>query len=281
MFSFVIPCHNNIELLKKTLAGLSMNTGVVPFEVILVDNNSFDEDIDKAYTKYIDFLDLYLLRQPKLPHPMAVSRARNLGLRLSRYDWIVNLDSDCVITPSYLKRLTEWVQNSHHENPIIVGLRRFVDMNNITDNDILADKVSYDALPLVASEANYSQIVDRRVPYLDKLQDLEHPWAYFHSCNLIYRKDSANAVGGFDEIFDGCWGYEDIDFAHRMITQTNALPCYLPGIECLHQDSESSSTQNRFDKNSNPNWQLIAERIPGYLDYKSKEYLNLNSKIQL
>jgi len=281
MFSFVIPCHNNVELLKKTLAGLSVNTGFMPFEVILVDNNSFDENIDKAYAEYVDHLNLYLLRQPRLPHPMAVSRARNLGLRLSRYEWIVNLDSDCVIIPGYLKQLADWIQKNSLDNPIITGLRRFVNMDNVSASEILSGSVDYRALPKMASEANYSQIEDRRIPYLDRLQELEQPWAYFHSCNLIYRKNSAEAVGGFDELFDGNWGYEDIDFVHRMITQTNACPYYLPGIECLHQDSESSNKQNRFDKNSNPNWQLISERIPGYTEYKSKEYSNLNSRIKL
>ena len=64
MFTFVIPCYNNVELLKKTLAGLCRNQGGAAFEVILVDNNSFDEDINTAYEKYVRWLDLTLLRQP-------------------------------------------------------------------------------------------------------------------------------------------------------------------------------------------------------------------------
>ena len=59
-------------------------------------------------------------------------------------------------------------------------------------------------------------------------------------------------MGGYDEIFDGCWGYEDVDFAHRMITCGGAQPVYLPGIDCYHQDSALSNRQNRFDKAKQP-----------------------------
>lgn len=281
MFSFVIPCHNNVALLRKALAGLAANTGRIAFEVILVDNNSFADDIDEAYRDYVQRLELYLVRQPRLAHPMAVSRARNLGLDISRNRWVVNLDSDCVVMPGYVRRLARWIEDQAPGNPIGVGLRRFVDMGGVSEEAILGGVVAWDSLPLVASQANYFQVEDRRKPYLERLGQVEQPWAYFHSCNLFYRRDKALEARGFDEGFDGCWGYEDIDFAHRMITGQGAAPCYLPGIDCLHQDSELSGEQNRFHKPSNPNWHRICERIPGYREYKAREYTVLSNEIIL
>lgn len=280
-FSFVIPCYNNIELLKKTLAGLCLNQGKAWFEVILVDNNSFEEDINEAYRKYVDKLELYLLRQPRLAHPKATCRARNLGLALARGEWIVNLDADCVPMPDYLSHLRTHLETIGRDNSIIAGLRRFVDLSHHTEDDILEGSVDYAALPRVRSPSNYDRVEDRRLPYLEHLGDSEHPWAYFHSCNIAYRKSTAVAVDGFDEAFDGAWGYEDVDFAHRMITLGRAIPRYLPGIDCLHQDSELSNSQNRFDKAGNPNWRIITKRIPGYEQYKTKQYQELNKEIHL
>ena len=279
MFTFIIPCYNDVELLKKTLAGLCRNQGGAAFEVILVDNNSFAEDINAAYEKYVRFLDVSLLRQPRLAHPKATSRARNLGLSLSRYEWIINLDADCVPCPGYLSGLSQYLSRTGKTNPIIVGLRRFVDLTGASDEDILNGRVDFAALPRVASPANYGQSEDRRLPFLKNLDTCEHPWACYHSCNLIYLKQTALAVGGYDEIFDGCWGYEDVDFAHRMITRGGAQPVYLPGIDVYHQDSDLSNRQNRFDKVNNRNWAIITQRIPGYASFKIQQYAALNKDI--
>lgn len=281
MFSIVIPCHNDVDLLRKTLAGLCLNLGAKKFEVVLVDNNSFEEDIDAAYRAYVSRLDLSLLRQPRLPHPKATSRARNLGLAVSRGEWVVNLDADCVPMPGYMELLAAYLESRRDENPIVAGLRRFVDLSANSEEDILAGRVDYESLPLVASPSNYFRTMDRRLPEIERLEHSEHPWAYFHSCNIAYRRDEALAAGGFDECYDGCWGYEDIDFAHRMITLRRATPRYLPGIDLLHQDSERSSRQNRFDKTTNRNWHIITERIPGYEAYKARQYKAVNEDIRL
>lgn len=281
MFSFVLPCHNDIDLLKKTLAGLCLNLKGPEFEVFLADNNSFEEDIDAVYRKYVDRLELYLIRQPRLPHPRATSRARNLGLQLAHGEWIINLDSDCVPIPGYLSRIAAYLEWTGRQNPMVTGLRKFVNFGGYSDEDILAGRVDFDALPQVASPANYHKVVDRRLPYLQRLLDSEHPWAYFHTCNMIYRKSTAMRIGGFDEAFDGVWGYEDIDFAHRMITLGGATPRYLPGIECLHQDSESSHALDRFNKRDNPNWHRIIKRIPGFEQFKSQQYQMQSREIRL
>ena len=139
------------------------------------------------------------------------------------------------------------------------------------------DRVDFAALPRVASPANYGQSEDRRLHFLQALDTWEHPWAFFHSCNLIYLKQTALAVDGYDEIFDGCWGYEDVDFAHRMITRGGAQPVYLQGINCYHQDSELSNRQNRFDKENNRNWRIITQRIPGFASFKIQQYAAANS----
>ncbi|MCF8033468.1 MAG: glycosyltransferase [Desulfarculaceae bacterium] len=281
MFSFVLPCHNDVSLLMRTLAGLCLNRGGPEFEVFLADNNSFDEDIDAAYRKYVNHLELYLIRQPRLPHPRATSRARNLGMNLARGEWIINLDSDCVPLPGYLARLAAYLNKAGRQNPIVTGLRRFVDFGDFSDDDILRGRVDFDALPQVASPANYHKVTDRRLPYLQRLGDSEHPWAYFHTCNMIYRKSTALRIGGFDEVFDGVWGYEDIDFAHRMMTVGGAEPRYLPGIECLHQDSRSSHALDRFNKRNNPNWHRIIKRIPGFEQFKSQQYRTQSREIRL
>ena len=49
MFSFIIPCFNDIDALLKTIKSFTWQTKLIPFEIILIDNNSDKEDINEIY----------------------------------------------------------------------------------------------------------------------------------------------------------------------------------------------------------------------------------------
>jgi predicted glycosyltransferase involved in capsule biosynthesis len=52
-------------------------------------------------------------------------------------------------------------------------------------------------------------------------------------CFLMGPRLLLHDLGGFDEDFDGAWGYEDIEFAHRLITIAGSRPTFVPGIEAM------------------------------------------------
>jgi len=281
MFSIVIPCHENVELLKKVLAGLVTQNEKVPFEVILVDNDSREEDLNEVYKKYIDYIPLYLVKQPRLSHPMMPCKARNIGIMLAKYDWIINLDSDCIPNKNYLKYLRQHINANASNNMIITGTRIFIDSKKITDQDILSNEVQLETIEEIASSSNYFLKKDRRLLLADSMETCSHPWALIHTCNTIYRKDTAIKVGGFDEEFDGCWGYEDTDFAYRMIKEGKAKPYYLSEIDCYHQEPKSHDHEERFNKTNNRNWALIQKKIPGIEQFKKDFYKKINSSIKV
>jgi len=286
MFSVVIPCFNRLARLARTLAGFCTQGASESFEVILVDNNGFEEDIDSLFRRYVDAFPLALLRQPRLVHPRATARARNQGLALARHEWIVNIDSDCIPAPDYLSRIRAAIEARSHDNLLIVGLRRFVCGDALRAEDIRQGGCDLASLPLVASPSNYGGTRDRRYPEIETVAQSPHPWAFMHSGNLIHRRDAALAAGGFDEGFDGAWGYEDIEFAHRLITVGGARPLYLAGIECYHQDSgldgaaAEADGDDRLNKIDNPNWARICERIPGFEAFKRDQYRRINPMIR-
>lgn len=279
MFSVIIPCHNDTDLLRLSLAGFAAQIGAPPFEVILVDNNSFREDINAVFEAYVSRLTLSLLRQPLLQHPMAVCRARNAGLALCRFPWVINIDADCVPPPYYLAKIRKGIETAVARNLIVAGIRCFVDQYDLCEADILARQIDFHALRTVKSPSNYDQIEDRRLPEIRQIAHSEHPWALIHSCNMMYRADTARAICGYDESFDGCWGYEDTDFAHRMITQAGATPVYLENIEVYHLDSATAANRNRFNKRKNRNWHEINARIPGLAEFKRQRYRRISKDI--
>lgn len=281
--SVVIPSHNNAALLAKSLAAfVAQRPHGLTFEVIVVDNNSGDDAIAALQLAFRDKLTLTVVLQPRLSHPFALCRARNIGIRLARGEWIVSMDADTIPNTNYLKNLGRLIAKWGDKPVIAACERHFVSADHLQPEDIMRDASLLEALPRVASPSNYDLPQDRRLPAMEQLPHLEHPWDYMHGCNVIYRREDALKINGYHEAYDGRWGFEDIDFAYRMITQAYAQPLYARGLHVYHQDiPEEKSSTNRTAKSSNPNWARICELIPGYKEYKVSKYRQLSDSIEV
>jgi len=257
VFSVVIPCHERADEVSRVLEGFCAQQG--DFEVVLVDNNSVRESLERVHRTYRSRLELTLVQQPELPHPFALSRARNTAMRLAAGEWIVSVDSDCIPGPGYLSAVAAAARGQ----VILTGERIFVEPPPLADIPSVLP-----ALPRILSHANYGLPRDRRFPRLLNLPDVLHPWDLMHGGNTVFPRSAALEAGGFDEDFDGHWGYEDVEFAHRMIT-AGCVPLFVPGMEVYHQEPPPTEAQpDRYDKAANPNWAYIGTRIEGYLDFK-------------
>jgi len=77
------------------------------------------------------------------------------------------------------------------------------------------------------------------------------PFHCCHACNLGIRRADLKSVGGFDEDFDGYWGYEDIEFGYRMWA-CGAKLRYLSTSFVYHQEPMVLSiTRRSFDARRN------------------------------
>jgi glycosyltransferase involved in cell wall biosynthesis len=275
MLSFIITCFEKIHLLDLCLKAFTWQDPSIPFEVILVDNNSKNEDPNTIYLKYLPHFPLWLIKQPKLSHTFSVSKARNIGLKIAKYPWIVTLDSDIIINPHYTKRLSLLLQNQR--NLILTGERIFIE--SPSDTDLTKENIK--SFKPIKSISNYGLVKDRRMKWLKKINECPHPWSLMHAGNCIYPLQSALHINGYDENFDGCWGYEDIDFAYRLMTQTNCKPLFDEELFCYHLENANLHDQERFDKHKNPNWHRICENIPHFKQYKEAEYHAIGNGINL
>lgn len=278
MISFIITCYNNVEILKRCLTSFLWQDQHYAYEIILVDNNSDKGNPDQAYREFFGELPVTLVKQPKLIHPCAPSKARNIGLKLANFPWIVSLDSDIVLNPNYIKMLIHVIKNDL--NVIVVGERIFVDFN-IDLFPVKCDPgTALSSLERIKSVSNYNLLIDRRIAALKTIADHPHPWALMHSGNCVFKREKALAINGFDENYDGHWGYEDIDFAYRLITQAHCKPTFSEQLYCYHlENSDPKRDQQRFDKINNPNWKKICAAIPGFKEFKKQEYQSLNHEI--
>lgn len=281
--SIIIPSHNNSDLLAKSLAGFAaQELCTVGWELFVIDNNSDDTSVAALQHQMRNTLKLTLVQQPMLEHPFALCRARNLGLKLAQGEWIVVMDADIIPNPKYIKTLARYIQEWSNRSVISTCERKFILANDVEASGIINDPAILEKLPIANSPSNYGLPVDRRLPAMQSLPNIEHPWDYMHGCNVIFRKEDALSIGGYDEEYDGRWGFEDIDFAYRMISQAKCKPIYARGLHVYHQDLPEDKPQtNRNAKNENPNWERVCDLIPGYKEYKVAKYKRLSDSIQV
>jgi glycosyltransferase involved in cell wall biosynthesis len=272
--SIIIPCHNGARLLANVLTGIVMQEiETNDVEILLVDNNSDTDSIEQVYRDFRDLLTLTLIQQPKLAHTFALSRARNTALRLASAEWISSIDADCIPSPGFLRSIYAAIDQAGSRPHIFAGERVFISASNLTKEKLIDEPSILLCAPRVRSASNHFLCKDRRLPIMEQLPDLEHPWAYMHGGNLLYRAIDAKLVHGHDEGFDGNWGYEDVEFAHRMIVKANCNPKHLAGMTVYHQESPTSAAiyVNKFNKRNNPNWNRACEAIPGFQAFKIEE----------
>lgn len=276
--SIIIPAYDLAQEVERTLAGIFVQRRVLDsFEVIIIDLNSRLDSLEAVHRRHRDALPVYLIQLPKLEHRYSLSLARNTGMRFARYDWVACLDADCIPGPSYFECLKKSIDVWAGSRPILSAERIFIDARNITAGQIMSEPTILARMPRILSDSNYQLRDDRRLGRLRNLSSphgIPHPWDVIHGCNMIFRREDALAIGGYDESYDGCWGYEDIDFAYRMISQHGCRPVFAEGCHVFHQERTGDDCweEVRRRKAGNPNWERIIHVIPGYVDFKKNLY---------
>lgn len=97
--SVVIPCHDAEPWIEAALRSVAAQR-CAPVEVIVVDDASTDGSIDRVRASS---LPVTLLRAPG----GNAARARNVGIRAARGEWVAFLDADDVWYPDHLARARE------------------------------------------------------------------------------------------------------------------------------------------------------------------------------
>lgn len=277
MISFIIPCFNRSKAIFRVIESFLWQTEDLEYEIILVDNNSTHDNLLYIYEHYFERVPLYLIHQPKLKTTYSLCKARNLGINIARYPWIVTLDSDCILNPNYFRACKRFIYSE--KLMMITGERKFINpshLSNMTPNIL-------EALPQVQSKSNYGLSFDRRLLFIQDLNTQPQPWAYMHGGNCLFRKKEALKINGYDERYDGCWGYEDIAFAYILKQAHPEMSMeFDPNLYVYHQEDEAYSEidEHRWDKKDNPNWKRISGLIPNYAAFKKNEYRILKEHLK-
>jgi glycosyltransferase involved in cell wall biosynthesis len=187
-FSVVIPTYDRLPILQKCLLALeeqeyAADSGIVGYEIVVVDDGSTDGTIAwiESEDNNLDHVKLY-----HQAHQGAAA-ARNLGVDRAVGDTIIFIDSDLVVTPTFL---------AAHAAALIRGERELGHAKLFT----------YGA---VINTANFDRPTSE--PY--KITDFSN--AYFATGNVAISKHWLEAAGLFDLGFQ-LYGWEDLELGVRL-----------------------------------------------------------------
>lgn len=122
--SVIICCYNSAARLPKTLAHLARQIvpSSIPWEIIVVNNASTDETASVAGRVWREAGSSARMRIVDEPNA-GLSRARERGVAVARFETIVFVDDDNWLEPDYCNHARERLKNQ----PLIGGLGGFIE----------------------------------------------------------------------------------------------------------------------------------------------------------
>lgn len=102
--SIIIVNYNTKELLKNCLKTIFEKTKELEFEVIVIDNNSSDNSCSMVEEKFP------CVKLIKSKENLGFGRGNNLGIKMSKGDYLFFLNSDCEIKNNAIKILFEFMK---------------------------------------------------------------------------------------------------------------------------------------------------------------------------
>jgi len=187
ILSIIIPAYNEEKYIRDTLDSIFAQAVSVPYEVIVVDNNSQDKTVEIA--------SQYKVRVIFQSAPGAAA-TRNAGAKIAQADILYFLDSDCRVPPNQLEKIYQAFQ-SNNTCEVVAG-------PYIYDRDGL--------LPYFFTEKlNYFMFHQRLTKLLFGI-------AQFSGGNFAIKRELFNRVKGFDENFSNqeIIFPDDLDLAIRL-----------------------------------------------------------------
>lgn len=106
--SVVIAARNAGPFLDEQLAALAAQTSREPWELVVIDHASTDGTGDRARA----WSDRLPIRVEAAPPGGGPSRARNVGIEVSRGEYLLMCDADDIVAPTWIEELVRALQHA-------------------------------------------------------------------------------------------------------------------------------------------------------------------------
>lgn len=215
LISLVITTYNRLDALEAVLRGVAAQTGT-GFEVLIADDGG-QVDVSGAIERFSETTDTPIHHVWHEDIGFTPGTIRNRAVEQAVGEYIVMLDGDCIVQPEFIA-----TQRRLAERGWMVGGTR------ILLSETFTQRVLDDALPVhqwcapqwivarLNGDVNRCGPLCARLPGQAWRRMRSSSWRSLRTFCMSVHRDAFNAVGGFDEEFEG-WGSEDSDLIVRLM----------------------------------------------------------------
>ena len=214
--SIVVPVHGKWPTTERCLRSVAMNTGSVPYEVIVVDDASPDDTASRLS-------GIPDLTSVGIKANVGFVRAANAGAAAATAEFIVFLNNDTEVRPGWLAALLQAIETDPSVGA--VGAKVLWSDGRVQE----AGSIVYDD----GSALNYGHGDSGASFHVNWLREVD----YCSGACLLVRRSLFDELGGFDQRYSPAY-YEDTDLAFR-IREKGYRVLYQPEAEVIHSRGTS------------------------------------------
>ena len=242
MVSIVIPNKDHTDDLEKCLASVYAKSSYKNFEVIVVENNSTEDETFKYYEEAKLRYDN--LKVIVWDSGFNYSAINNFAVNEAKGEYILLLNNDIeVITPDWLEQMIMFAQRS---DVGAVGVKLYYDDDTIQHAGVIV------GLGGVAGHSHKGFARDNP-GYMARASIVQNLSACTAAC-LMVRRDVYDEVSGLDEGY--AVAFNDIDFCMK-IRKAGYLIVFTPFAEFYHYESKSRGNEDTTEKRARFNSEVF------------------------
>lgn len=229
----IIITYNSEKSIKKVFEGIANEVKKHGWEILVIDNNSYDDTLRKVLVN--KFVQVKLIKNKK---NIGFAAAANQGVRIVRGEYLLFLNPDTIVRKGCIEEMVSFLKEK--KDAAVVGCRV---LN--TDGTLQ---------PSCGSFPTISNIILDRIPILNTLiktellrqkdfYNKEQAPDWISGVFFLTRRDVFLKLGGFDKQY--FMYVEDVDFCYRA-RKAGFKIYYNPKAEIIHYDMGKSKERKKF-----------------------------------
>lgn len=234
LVSIIIPTRDGYDDMLRCLNSIVAKTSYPNYEIIVADNGSTDERMEKLYAKFKGQLG-ERFRVESIDIPFNYSRINNLAAQKAKGKYLLFLNNDTeVITPGWITKMVSFAQ---FERIGMVGAKLYYPNQTIQHAGVIV------GLGGAAGHCHHTY-PKGDFGYFGKLEINVNYLAVTAACCMI-RKADFEQLGGFEEKLTVA--FNDVDLCLREY-EAGHDNVWLHGVELYHYESQTRGYENTPEK---------------------------------